>query len=412
MMKYPKALDTIFNTLYKNDIRPIIVGGYVRDIFLGIESNDIDIELYGIDSLDAVQRVLKKFGDVNTVGKSFGVCKLHYKGLDLDFSLPRQDNKTAPGHQGFNICINTQLDFKTAASRRDFTINAIGYDVQNAKVLDPYNGQKDLNNRILRAVDNKKFQEDPLRVLRAVVFASRFSMKLDSTLSATCKVMITNKLLEELPKERVFDEIKKLLLKSNKPSKGFYLFKELGAFAYFKELSILDDESFNETLKALDALKECLVTNEKEFIILSLSVLSSKLTQTQTESFLYRLTNEKELIKKVILLHQIDFNLKSFDTYSVYKLATKIDIALYSHYLHVTQKSSEKVISLYEKAKELGVLHHRAPALIEGKDLIRLGLEPSKKFSKILSSAYEAQLHQIFTNKKDAMIWLKKKLFS
>jgi tRNA nucleotidyltransferase (CCA-adding enzyme) len=412
MIKYPQSIDTIFNKLYKHNIKPVIVGGYIRDTLLNIPSNDIDIELYGVASFDEVQNLLKEFARVNNVGKSFGICKLVYDNLELDFSLPRKDSKIASGHQGFEITVDSNLDFKTAASRRDFTINAIGYDVKNKQILDPYHGRADLEKKLLKAVDNEKFKEDPLRVLRAVVFASRFHMTLDTALEFTCKDMIKQKLLEELPKERIFQEIKKLFLKSNKPSIGFNLLKNLGAFSFFKELDTLNDKAYKELLNAIDNLKYLQITNEKEFVILALAVLTSKFSNTLTKTFLERITNEKKIIEKVFLLHEIDFNLENFNECDIYTLATKIDIEFYSHYLHVTENNKNKIEYLVQKANMLSVLHHPIPALIQGKDLIELGLQPSKEFSKILEYAYIQQIKNNFENKKDAILWLKKYLFS
>ncbi|MEN4045645.1 CCA tRNA nucleotidyltransferase [Sulfurimonas sp. NWX367] len=412
MINYPKSLDTIFHKLYTHNILPVIVGGYIRDALLGIPSNDIDIELYGVSSLDKVEEILQEFGKVNSVGKSFGVCKMYYKNLDLDFSLPREDNKIASGHQGFAIKIYKNLDFKTAALRRDFTINAIGYDVVGKKILDPYHGREDLDKKILRSVDKQKFKEDPLRVLRAVVFASRFRMKLDKILVLTCKEMIKEKLLEELPKERVFQELQKLLLKSDKPSLGFNLLKELGAFSFFRELAFLNGQEYKEIFNSLDMLKQLSITNDKEFVILALTVITSKFSTIQTQTFLQRVTNEKTLIKKVLQLHTIDFDLDDFNDYDIYKLAQKTDIAFYAHYLHVTQKKKKDTEYLLKKAKKLNVLHKPIPPLVSGKDLIELGLQPSKEFSKILQSTYQAQIQNIFNTKSDALIWLQKNLLS
>ena len=412
MITYPQSLNTIFNKLYKHHIQPVIVGGYIRDALVDIPSNDIDIELYGIDSLQKVEKILQEFGKINSVGKSFGVCKLVYKNLDLDFSLPRKDNKIASGHQGFQITIDTHLNFKTAASRRDFTINAIGYDVKNRKILDPYNGRKDLDKKILKAVDNEKFQEDPLRVLRAIVFATRFTMTLEDSLLFTCKEMIRKKLLEELPKERIFQELKKLLIKSKNPSKGFYLLKELGGFSFFKEFNNLDNNEYRDILNALDRLKKLDITDEKKFILLAFAVITSKFSDKLTENFLHRISNEKKFIEKILQLHTITFHLENFNEYDIYKLAKKIDIEFYSHYLHVTSNKKEKIDYLLTKAKELHVLHHPIPALIQGKDLIRLGLKPSKKFAMILEQIYEAQMKNRFKNKSAAIQWIKKNLLS
>ena len=368
MITYPQSIDTIFNRLYEHNIKPVIVGGYIRDALLGTPSNDIDIELYGVNSLKKVEKILQKFGKLNSVGKSFGVCKLLYKNLDLDFSLPRKDNKIALGHQGFQIIIDNNLDFQTAASRRDFTINAIGYDVKNRKILDPYHGREDLEKKILKAVDNEKFQEDPLRVLRAIVFATRFTMILEDSLLFTCKEMIRKKLLEELPKERIFQELKKLLIKSKNPSKGFYLLKELGGFSFFQEFNNLNDSEYRDILNALDRLKKLNIADDKEFIILAFAVITSKFSNKLTENFLHRISNEKKLLEKVLQLHEISFYLENFNESDIYRLAKKIDIEFYSHYLYGTSKKKEKIDYLLTKAKELQVLHHPLPALIQGKD--------------------------------------------
>lgn len=410
MIKYPENLDNIFETLYKHNIKPIIVGGYIRDALLHVDSNDIDIELYGINSLDAIEKILQKFGSVNSVGKSFGVCKLHYHGLDLDFSLPREDSKIAAGHQGFTIKLHKNLDFTTAASRRDFTINAIGYDVKNKKILDPFNGKQDLSEKILRAVAIQKFPQDPLRVLRAIVFCARFDLVLEKELLLTCKNMIQNKLLNELPKERIFEEIKKLLLKSARPSKGFYLLKDLGAFSFFEEFYSLTEEEYSEILQNIDLLKHCNITDKKMFVMLALALLTRKFSDKERLHFLHRLTNEKKLIADISTFNTIIFDYKSFNHYDIYNLATKIDIQSYYYYLHVQYKNEKKCEQLLQKARELGVLHQALKPLIQGKELIQEGLQPSKKFASLLKEAYEAQMHEKFNTKKDAMKWLKKRI--
>ena len=144
LLEYPDKLNILFDKLENHDIRPIIVGGYVRDFFLKKPSKDIDIELYGVKSLKQLEGILEEFGSVNNVGKSFGVCKLSLNDLDIDFTLPRRDNKIAPGHSGFLIEFDNTLDFTTASSRRDFTMNAIGFDIKKQKFLDPYNDRSNI----------------------------------------------------------------------------------------------------------------------------------------------------------------------------------------------------------------------------------------------------------------------------
>ena len=155
------------------------MGGYVRDKIMGIESKDIDIEVFKID-IDTLIDILSEFGKVDLVGKSFGVLKLHYKGNDFDFSLPRRENKVGVGHKKFDVKPDKNMTVPEAAERRDFTINAISIDTITGEMIDPYNGIQAIQSGILKNTSNK-FKEDPLRVLRGFQFAARFNFKIDES---------------------------------------------------------------------------------------------------------------------------------------------------------------------------------------------------------------------------------------
>ena len=407
-VNYPKSLHKIFFKLIEHGIKPIIVGGYVRDALMQRESHDIDIELYNVASLEYVEKLLEEFGSVNGVGRSFGILKLHYQEIELDFSLPRSDSKIATGHQGFHIKVDPSLDFKAASSRRDFTINAMGYDTQTKELLDPFHGKKDLQQKRLKAVDLKKFDEDPLRVLRAVMFHARFEFTLDAALFHKCKTMIEADVLKELPQERIFEEIKKILLKSKRPSKGFYLLKQLGGFRFFTEFSQLRDEEYKEILQALDSCKKEQIANEEEILAIMLALLCSKFSKTETDSFLNKLTKSKKLITLVERVTQTQLRLEEYNNYEIYKLATQINIDLFVKYLEALHHGTKnkEITLLKQKAEELEVLYKKAAPFIMGRDLIALGMKPSENFSKILTDAYEAQMHEAFQNRDEARHWL------
>lgn len=408
MINYPKKLDIIFNKLKKQNASPIIIGGFIRDTLLDIKSKDIDIEVYGITSFEKLESVLKEFGSVNSVGKSFGVCKLNFNGLDLDFSLPRKDSKVASGHKGFDVEVDSSLDFKTASSRRDFTINAIGYDVQEKKILDPFNGVDDLKKKILKMVDKEKFAQDPLRVLRAVQFYARFNLTFDSELFTLCESIVNKNLLYELPKARIFDEIQKLLLKSPKPSIGFKLLKALHCFKYFKPLDSLSDKDLNLVLKNLDKIKEQRIDSSKLQTILSLAVICSKFDSLQTTQFITTMSDERELLKEVLILNKSSFE-GSYNDSQLYRLATKVTIDSYLIYQKVIHDSAENELfdELRKRAIGLGVLDKKLTPLLQGRDILTLGIKPSKEFSKILSLAYEAQMSLEIKNYQEAKEWLK-----
>jgi len=398
---YPNKLDIIFDKLNKYNVKIVLVGGYIRDSLLQIDSKDIDIELFNIKSFILLEEILKEFGDVNSVGKSFGVCKLRYGELDLDFSLPRTDSKHSEGHKGFEVTTNSKLDFKSAASRRDFSMNAMGYDVIKRELLDPFNGFDDLNNSLIKAVDLKKFGEDPLRVLRAIQFSARFEFRLDEPLFKECKQMISNDILKELPHERIFTELQKLLLKSNKPSIGLKLAKDLGISEYFGEYLSFDEIDYFTSHKTGD---------DKKDILIFLALLYTKNSFYQISN----ITSEVKLIRNVeIFLETKDaFPLETYSDYDLYRLATIVDVELFSSYLNARYLGDKiaQITTLKSKAQKLGILNTQIPALIQGRDIIALGKSQSREFKIILDEAYTAQMKGEFTSPKTAEVWLKKRL--
>ncbi len=209
---------------------PYVVGGAVRDALLGLPVKDFDVEVFGLPA-DRLEAALRRAGKLDAVGQAFRVYKLSgVAGVEgaLDVSLPRRDSKLGPGHRGITVEGDPQLSVEEAARRRDFTINAMLFDPLSGQLLDPWNGRADLEGRLLRAVDPAHFGEDPLRALRAVQFAARFGLAVDPTTAALCASMP----LSELPADRVFGEIEKLLRQSARPSRGFEL---MGAWGLLPE---------------------------------------------------------------------------------------------------------------------------------------------------------------------------------
>ena len=226
-IEIPPALSRVIDALAERGGRPFVVGGAVRDALRGQKAAaDLDLEVYGLPA-EAVRDTLADFGPVNAVGEAFTVFKL--AGLPgtagaVDVSLPRRDSKVAPGHRGILATGDPSLSIEEAARRRDFTMNALLYDPRTGEVHDPHGGRRDLEAGILRAVDASHFGEDPLRALRAVQLAARFDLSVEPATARLCASMP----LGELPAERIFGEIEKLLLLAQKPSRGLALMKDWG----------------------------------------------------------------------------------------------------------------------------------------------------------------------------------------
>lgn len=224
--------------------RALLVGGFVRDALTGTVSKDADIEVYGV-SPERLENVLQQLfpGKVDMVGRSFGVMKVFLgNGLDLDISIPRRESKTGKGHKDFAIEGDPDMTVKEAARRRDFTMNSIAADPLTGEILDPFGGAEDIKNRVLRVTDPERFQDDPLRVYRAVQLSARLNFTIEPKSFALMHEMVERGDLEALAPERVTEEWKKLLLKSEKPSQGFEWMRKLGILEkYYPELDAMID---------------------------------------------------------------------------------------------------------------------------------------------------------------------------
>ena len=456
-MKIPKILYKIAKDLETKGFKALIVGGAVRDFILQKDVKDFDIEVYNIDSLNTLSSILSNYGSVNLVGKSFGVVKLKVDNVEYDFSIPRLERKVAKGHKGFSIKVDGSLDFKEAAKRRDFTINAMAYDILEQKVLDVYGGLSDIKNKTLQIVDKNSFKEDPLRVYRAVQFAARFEFNLSKDTFNSCLDLVQSGALEELPKERVWEEFKKLLLKAKKPSIGLELMRNLGILKYFPELQAIigvkqnskyhpEGNVWTHTLMVVDEAAKLRVGDEREDLILMLSALCHDLGKAVTTKvidgqiralgheikgeqltidFLQRLTSKKDLINEVTKL--VRYHLMPMQLYkngakdgAIRRLSTKVNIkrlerlarADYFGRGGVEKKVFEAGDWLLSRAKALNCQEEPPQNLIKGKDLINLGLKPSAKFKKILNKVYEAQLNGEIKSKEEAINLAKEIVFN
>jgi tRNA nucleotidyltransferase (CCA-adding enzyme) len=223
-LELPPGLVRLIDAVRAAGGRPYVVGGAVRDAMLDLPVKDYDLEVFGVPQ-DRLGPILARHGRVDAVGQAFRVYKVSgVEGLEgsLDVSVPRRDSKVGPGHRGIAVHGDPDLPVAEAARRRDFTINAMLFDPATAELVDPWGGRRDLEARLLRAVDRATFVEDPLRALRAVQFAARFELAVDPATADLCASMA----LAELPAERVFAEIEKLLLQARRPSIGLGLLDE------------------------------------------------------------------------------------------------------------------------------------------------------------------------------------------
>jgi tRNA nucleotidyltransferase (CCA-adding enzyme) len=425
--------------------RALIVGGWVRDRLMGRSSKDVDIEVFGVAPA-ALREVLSTFGSVNTVGESFTV----YKVAGIDVALPRRESKTGRGHRGFEVTGDPDLSIAEAARRRDFTINAIAWDPLTGEYLDPWNGRQDLDARILRAVDPGTFAEDSLRVLRAVQFAARFEFALEAGTREICRRIPLN----DLPAERIWGEMEKLLLHAARPSIGLTLTLELGVVdRLFPELAPLvgceqepewhpEGDVWVHTLLVVDEARTRIDDLDRpRQIVVMLGAVCHDLGKPSTTAFLdgriRSIDHEQAGVAPAsALLDRLNIN--SIEGYDVRgqvlgivahhlkpgmfrqsptpvsdgafrRLAQKVDLELLAR----VAKSDclgrgpgfdcSAMDWFLERARELGVQHAPPDPLVKGRHVVALGVAPGPRVGEILKQIYERQLDGTITTLDDGL---------
>jgi len=420
--------------------RALVVGGWVRDRLREHPSKDIDIEVFGI-SQQQLPELLTTIGRVEPVGQSFPVYKVVPPGWtvgEIDVALPRRESKRGRGHKGFAVFGDPSMSVVDAARRRDFTINAISWDPLTGDYEDPFDGRGDLERRLLRAVDADTFADDSLRALRAVQFAARFEFTLDNHTAELCRALS----LDDLPPERIWGEIEKLLLDAARPSIGLQLALDLGVIEQvLPELLPLvgcaqepewhpEGDVWTHTLMVVDKARELNGDLDRpRLITVMLGALCHDLGKPSTTAILdgriRSLDHEQAGVDPTIAL--LDrMNVHSIDGFDVRaqvvglvahhlkpgafrkapfvsdggfrRLAQKVDLELLARLAradclgrtgHFDCSAMDWFI---ERARALGVEHHPPAPLLLGRHLLALGLVPGPRIGEILRLVYEKQL--------------------
>ncbi|MCQ2451540.1 MAG: HD domain-containing protein [Oscillospiraceae bacterium] len=408
--------------------RAYFVGGYVRDTLLGKENKDIDIEVHGLTP-NQLETLLDSLGERMTMGVSFGIYGL--KGYDLDIAMPRLEHATGRGHRDFSVFVDPFVGVQQAAKRRDFTINAMLMDVLANGLRGPFHGQEDLKQGVLRHIDSASFVEDPLRVLRAAQFAARFHFTVADITEALCASME----LKELSRERVMDELQKVLLKAEQPS---IFFRELQRMQqldfWFPELQSLigvpqnprfhrEGDVWEHTLLVLDeaaSLRET-VENPLALMLAALTHDMGKPLCTEeingvwhaygheslglkpAESFLKRLTREQKLIRQVLNLTELHMkpNAEAAAGAAIKTTNRLFDKALDPGTLLALALADHRGSRMEGEKPDYGaVLQERliiyrqtmAKPCVTGTDLLEAGLKPGPIFSEALAFSHKLRL--------------------
>lgn len=425
--------------------RALIVGGWVRDRIMGRASKDIDLEVFGVTA-PSLRELLAPFGSVNTVGESFTV----YKVADIDVALPRRESKAGRGHRGFEVTGDPELRFEAASRRRDFTINAVGWNPLTDEYVDPWGGRDDITAGILRAVDPATFVEDSLRVLRALQFAARFEFEVEPATRDLCRAVA----LDDLPPERIWGELEKLLLLAGRPSIGFQLALELGVVdRLFPQIKALvgcpqepewhpEGDVWVHTLLVIDEARQRIDDLERpQQIAIMLGAVCHDLGKPSTTAFvdgrIRSIDHEQAGVEpSTAVLDRL--NIQTIGGYDVRRqvlgivahhlkpgmfrqsptpvsdgafrrLAHKVDLELLAR----VAKSDclgraggfdcSAMDWFLDRARELGVQHAPPEPIVKGRHLLALGVRPGPPVGAILKQIYERQLDGSVTSLEEGL---------
>ena len=259
-----KIFDIVSRTAREQGVRAFVIGGYVRDFFLQRENNDIDIVVEG-SGIALAEAVARKLHTNVSVFKNFGTAMLHCDGMEVEFVGARRESYRANSRKP----IVEDGSLEEDQERRDFTINAMAFSLQSddyGALVDPFGGIRDLNAGLIRTPldPDTTYSDDPLRMLRAVRFATQLGFTIVpesiASMQRNCGRM------EILSAERIADELNKIM-RTPKPSVGFYLLDECGLLPYvlpalsnLKGVETVDGrghkDNFKHSLQVLDNVAE------------------------------------------------------------------------------------------------------------------------------------------------------------
>ena len=435
----PLAFD-IARTVSEAGGRAFVVGGWVRDRLRGEDSKDIDIEVFGIAAAE-LPGLLAALGRVEPAGQSFPVFKVARPGSGepaIDVALPRRESKRGRGHKAFDVQGDPSMTLAEAARRRDFTINAISWDPLRDEYQDPCGGRADLERRLLRAVDLRTFGDDSLRVLRAVQFAARFEFALEDQTAALCRRIP----LDDLPAERLWGEVEKLLLEAPRPSIGFALALDLGVIeAVLPEMRPLvgcaqepewhpEGDVWIHTLMVIDKARQLNDDLDRpRLTTVMLGAVCHDLGKPATTAVIDgRIRSiDHEQVGVAPTLSLLDrLNVHTIDGFDVRaqvvglvanhlkpgmfhkaqhvgdgafrRLAQKVDLELLARLARADCLGRTGAFDcsamdwFLARAQALGVEHQPPPPLLMGRHLLELGLQPGPRVGEILRQVYEKQL--------------------
>jgi tRNA nucleotidyltransferase/poly(A) polymerase len=412
----------------------LYAGGYVRDMALGVglaDRGDIDIATSATP-----QQIGGLFPSVVGVGEHFGVMIVVVDAMPFEVATFRRDVGSIDGRHPESV---TFTGAGEDAQRRDFTINGMFFDPMTDTIIDHVNGSRDCAAGIIRAIGDPKlrFAEDYLRLIRAIRFAARFGFAIEPlTWSALCENIAG---INRISAERIFQEMDKILAFPH-ADKALAMLHESGLLSIlFPEIERCvgvaqpeqfhpEGDVFTHTVKALSLLDRPTQRLAWSVLLHDIGkpvtmVLADRIRFSNhdvagarmADNLLHRLKAPAALIEgvcEIIVNHMNFMNVQKMRLSTLKKFLARPTLEDELELHRVDCLASHGDISnhdfIRQKQTEMPVQEIKPPALLNGRDLIALGMTPGPLFGKILDEAYDLQLEEKLATREDALEWLKK----
>jgi tRNA nucleotidyltransferase (CCA-adding enzyme) len=376
-LKYSKkkkkrsVLDRTINFFATSSYHTYLVGGYVRDITLGIEPIDIDIVVEG-NAILAARALNKQLKGKLYVHKEFGTASIVTKDKRIDLASARIEKYDSPAQlpHVYPSTINEDLN------RRDFTINAMAMSISRdnfGELFDPFNGLQDVKNGLIRVLHKNSFIDDPTRIFRALRYKNRFSFKLEKKTKILMKEAIDQKIITHLTGQRILNELR----------------------------LIFQEQKYGDTIKDMSNLKIYRIKKKDLDILQSLGKDGFYYYLARIKANSMPITaEEKKIIKDMNSLPHILARLeKTKKTSTVYYTLCDVSESVLTS-IEQLRPGLEDKMRIFRKSKK--ITPH-----ITGNDLKRRGFPENKEYKRILRAVFTLQLDKKITSRKQALQYLK-----
>ncbi len=390
----------------KNNVNAYLVGGFVRDLILGVPNFDLDIVIEGEGIKFAEELALclcaklirhKRFGTATIL------LKHHFK---IDIATARKEHYPHPG----SLPVVSPGELRDDLFRRDFTINALAIKINKndfGSFVDLFQGRKDLENKKIRILHDLSFIDDPTRILRAIRFKERYNFSFEKNTGVLLKSAVKKKMLEKVEPQRLRDEII-LMLKEKEPFKHIRSLQKNAGLGFINAHLGLS----KETSSLFVSLKKELAWFNSKFPhhrqidawLVYLTALTEKLPLRKLkcllDKFVFRKGEEKRIFSYRGMKNKVGFalSLKSIPPSKVYHLLTPLS---YEVIILIRAKFRSKL--LRKHIEDFFAIYNGIRIHMNGDDLRSLGFKPGPLYQKVFRKILDAKLDGKVSNHAQEM---------